>query len=154
MKCFNHTNIDAVATCVDCGKSLCKTCASKYEPILCDDCYQERMNKYNAGQQEYKGSIVGSIIWSVILFIAGFVIPIIMYGEFDAASSFGMGYCLAGFPYGWRALNRITPDIFLIMPIVGWLIYFIIKAFLAVMIGWIAMPIQIIRKIAEIRRIG
>lgn len=154
MKCFNHTNIDAVATCVDCGKSLCKTCASKYEPILCDECAQTRTNNYNESQHAYKNSMKGSIAVSIILFIVGFIIPIAAYGEFNIGSSLGMAYCLAGFPYGWRALNKITPDIFLFLPLVGWLIYFGIKAFLAIIVGWIAMPIQIIRKIIEIKKIS
>lgn len=29
MKCFNHTEREAVATCQKCGKSLCKECAGK-----------------------------------------------------------------------------------------------------------------------------
>ena len=49
MKCFNHTDVEAVATCVDCGKSLCKECASKYEPILCDSCAAARQARHNAG---------------------------------------------------------------------------------------------------------
>lgn len=40
MKCYFHPEKDAVATCQNCGKSLCKECAEKYHPCLCDDCYK------------------------------------------------------------------------------------------------------------------
>ena len=37
--------------------------------------------------------------------------------------------------YGWKALSAITPNIFLIMPIVGWVIYFVVKATLSIVVG-------------------
>lgn len=40
MYCYNHPDRDAVATCCKCGKSLCKECADKYHPCLCDNCYK------------------------------------------------------------------------------------------------------------------
>ena len=146
MKCFNHTDVEAVATCVDCGKSLCKECASRYEPILCDSCAEARQARHNAGIQEYKSGILGDIIKSVILFAIGFVVNIFVSG-FNVGYCIGLGYSFAAFPYGWRALNKITPDIFLFMPLVGWVIYFIIKTVLSLVVGWVAMPVQIIRLI-------
>ncbi len=38
MKCFNHPEREAVATCQKCGKGLCKECAEKHTPCLCDSC--------------------------------------------------------------------------------------------------------------------
>lgn len=51
-------------------------------------------------------------------------------------------------------VNKITPDIFLFMPIVGWIIYFAIKAFLSVIIGWIAMPIKMIKSVVELNKLN
>ena len=45
--------------------------------------------------------------------------------------------------FGWKALNKITPDIFLFMSIGGWAIYFLIKGFLSIMIGGLIAPFQI-----------
>ena len=42
--------------------------------------------------------------------------------------------------FGWRALNRITPNIFLILPIGGWLLYYLIKALLSCFIGLFVFP--------------
>lgn len=40
MKCFNHKDQEAVATCRHCGKSLCRECAGRYSPCLCDSCFE------------------------------------------------------------------------------------------------------------------
>lgn len=51
--------------------------------------------------------------------------------------------------FGWRALSRITPNIFLIMPVVGWLIYYGIKGVLAIMIGCFIAPFQIGKMLSD-----
>lgn len=45
--------------------------------------------------------------------------------------------------FGWRALNSITPDIFLFMSIGGWAIYFLIKGLLSIIVGVFVAPFQI-----------
>ena len=50
---------------------------------------------------------------------------------------------------GWRFLNRITPDMFLFMSITGWVIYFVVKFALAVLIGMFITPFYIARTISE-----
>ena len=50
--------------------------------------------------------------------------------------------------FGWKALNRITPNIFLILPLGGWVIYFLIKGVLAFFIGYVIAPFQIGRMIS------
>ena len=52
--------------------------------------------------------------------------------------------------FGWRALRKITPRIFLIMPIIGWIIFFLIKAILSFIIGVFVAPYVIARGIANI----
>lgn len=54
--------------------------------------------------------------------------------------------------YGWRALNKITPDIFLWMSIGGWAIYFLIKGILSLIIGVFIAPFQISKELANIIR--
>lgn len=39
MKCYYHIDREAVAACKQCERYLCKECADKYTPILCDGCY-------------------------------------------------------------------------------------------------------------------
>lgn len=45
--------------------------------------------------------------------------------------------------FGWKALNFITPNIFLIMPVVGWIIYWLIKGVISFFVGCFVAPFQI-----------
>lgn len=147
MKCYYHNNTDAVPQCVDCGKSLCRNCAEKYEPILCPECFSSRISNC-------KSTVIKNIVLSVVLFVAGIILYIVFNDGKFGAEAFATAYCMASLPWGWRALNKITPDIFLFMPIVGWIIYFAIKAFLSVIIGWIAMPIKMIKSVVELNKLN
>lgn len=50
MKCYNHPERDAVAMCNVCGKFLCKECADKHNPIMCDDCYEKSLQQEQAAE--------------------------------------------------------------------------------------------------------
>ena len=52
-----------------------------------------------------------------------------------------------GMQYGWRALNSITPSMFIVLPIVGWFIYFVVKAVISGIIGFFITPIKIFQDI-------
>ena len=56
--------------------------------------------------------------------------------------------------FGWKALNKIRPNVFLIMPVIGWFIYFCIKGILSVMIGCFVAPFVIAKWITEKIQIG
>lgn len=45
--------------------------------------------------------------------------------------------------FGWKALTFITPRIFLVMPLAGWLIYFLIKGIVSFFVGCFVAPFQI-----------
>lgn len=45
--------------------------------------------------------------------------------------------------FGWKALNRIQPKMFLWMSWVGWLIYFLVKFILAALVGLFVAPFVI-----------
>jgi len=45
--------------------------------------------------------------------------------------------------FGWKTLNKIQPNIFLFMPVIGWVIFFVVKFFLSYIIGIVAAPIYI-----------
>lgn len=50
---------------------------------------------------------------------------------------------IASLYFGWRTLSFIQPNVFLIMPLVGWLFYFVIKGILSIFIGVFVIPYQI-----------
>lgn len=51
--------------------------------------------------------------------------------------------------FGWKALSRITVNLFLWMSWVGWLVYFILKGFLSVAIGLVVAPFQLAKMISN-----
>ena len=52
--------------------------------------------------------------------------------------------------FGWKALNRITPQMFLYMSIFGWILYFLLKFLLSVLIGVFVTPFVISRFISNV----
>lgn len=50
--------------------------------------------------------------------------------------------------FGWKALSVITPNIFLIMPIIGWVIYFVIKGLLSIIVGIFVGPYYMSKNIS------
>jgi len=52
--------------------------------------------------------------------------------------------------FGWRFLNRITPDMFLFLSCTGWIVYFMVKLFLSAAVGLFVAPFHIARLIANI----
>ena len=50
--------------------------------------------------------------------------------------------------FGWKALSKITPDVFLLMPIGGWITYYIIKGILSFIVGFFVAPYVIAKGIS------
>lgn len=141
MKCAYHTNQEAVATCNVCGKGLCQKCANLITPPQCLGCFT---NNLKAEKTRLIRSIAVAGIISVIL---------CFFGGSDETDLLGH-ILLACAPFGWIALNKITPSIFLVMPIIGWVIYFILKAVLAMVVGMVALPYTVIKTITRVKGIN
>lgn len=52
--------------------------------------------------------------------------------------------------FGWKALDKIQPKIFLFMPIIGWVIYVAVKGTLSIFIGLFVAPFVIAKKVTEL----
>ena len=84
MNCYFHEEKVSVGKCDDCGKFLCKQCASKYEPyVLCTPCATKRQKNYKARTErnekelkKYCGISLGvNVIFIVIgLFFVNYVL--------------------------------------------------------------------------------
>lgn len=133
MKCHKHHDRDAVSQCVDCGKALCPDCTNRWSIPICDNCTYTR-----AGND--KNEVIKKILFMIPLFVLGF------WYTSDQASfdeRLVLGYMLAGLPWGWSFLNRITPNIFLFLPIFGWIIYFALKIIFSLLIGGFILPYKL-----------
>ena len=136
MDCYKHYNRVAVATCTECGRGMCEECSRKIIPPLCEDCARSYANSI-------KGEMVKNILISVVLMIVGI-----------AVIQSPLGVLLAGIPYGWSILNRMTPSMFLWLTWVGWIIYFLIKLVLSYIIGVPALIFKLIKWFSELSRIN
>ncbi|MCF8260042.1 MAG: DUF2180 family protein [Melioribacteraceae bacterium] len=146
MKCANHPESDAVGTCVDCGKGLCSECLNQYEFPICDSCNSVRAD----GE---KKELTKNIALTVLFFAIGFYFANSSAGSFQLVGGIVIGYLFAGIPWGWSFLNKITPSIFLFLPLIGWVIYFFIKGILSFFIGFIALPIKLFQIYRDSQRL-
>lgn len=87
--------------------------------------------------------------WVLTLFFA-LIIWGTLFGVANSGSDAGImiffGVCGI---FGWKALNKVQPSMFLWLSWAGWLIYFAIKFILSVLIGVVVAPYQIGKFIAE-----
>jgi len=130
MKCHDHNDSDAVSQCCDCGRGLCPQCTNKWSIIICDACNYQRAEKE-------KKEVIKNIYITIPLFFVGLFF---LSNSASFVSRIILGYIFAGLPWGWSALNKITPNVFLFLPIGGWVLYFVIKFMLSLLIGAFALP--------------
>lgn len=111
MNCYNHIDRVAVASCSKCGKALCKECADKYTPILCDSCFEKvQKNKLLEAFDIYmqaRSYFWKKVLWGVlIMFVSFFVILIIVVLSTDNETVqmlcpfIGPIFCFFS-PFGW-----------------------------------------------------
>lgn len=147
MNCYEHPMQPAVAQCPDCGKGLCTECASTYSIPICSRCNKKRINAE-------KAEIITEL---VLTFGLGLLLAIPFARWTNQGLSFHLVYCVisyaipiyvfSGIVPGWKTLTRITPAVFLFLPIIGWVLYFIIKLCLSLCLGLIMLPIRTVRNI-------
>lgn len=140
MKCSKHYERDAVSQCIDCGKALCPECTNKFNMPLCDQC---ALNRINADKQLF----VKNFIIMIGLFIVGFYMGNMGQNGGGFFTRLLTGYFYAGIPWGWSILTKITPSMFLFMSWFGWLMYFLIKLILSMLIGMFVTPYKIYKTI-------
>jgi hypothetical protein len=124
---------------MSCGVHLCYECAHLITPPTCAACAKN----YAA---EIRNEFIKTLVFGAVLLVVG-----IMLRNSDILELKSFGIFIVGVPFGWRALNRITSNMFLWMPIAGWLIYFAIKFILSLLIGMIALPVYIVQQILKLK---
>lgn len=172
MKCFNHPEREAVATCQKCGKGLCRECAEKHTPCLCDTCaaqmevdrQQQAKTKEEQRKQKYQDALVDT--WSefiktaVIGIIVGIIFLCVPSLRGDGLDGFGdyVGYFFVAFcvPFGWKFFTYLQSfiPIFLIGTWWFWLIYLGVKACLSALVGIPCLFFQLVKTILTQRKIS
>lgn len=92
-----------------------------------------------------KGSLVFELIVYALFFIGGIIFPAVSSGITEVPSLVLIGLIFAGIPAGWRTLTKITPSVFVFLPVAGWALYFLIKGGLSLFIGWAALPFRTVK---------
>ena len=117
MKCFYHEDREAAATCQRCGKGLCRECAAKYTPCLCDDCY-EAIQAENHAQKvaavegrrqsrlERLNFTVGDLIVNCVLGAVLFGILFFASEETHRSTWLSLMPIVFCMPAGWRTVSR------------------------------------------------
>lgn len=133
MNCRVHFEREATSFCEDCHAPMCPEC-NRTLGTFCMNCI-ERLAK--SGKQE----ILKTFGISIIAFILGtwFIIDSDTY-QSQPILTILMCLMTFFFPFGWKAISRIS-DYFLILASmigwVGWILYFMFKFIIALLIGWI-----------------
>lgn len=170
MKCFNHPERDAVATCQKCGKGLCQECAAKHTPCLCDSCAAQAQQdqktqalaKEEQKKQKYKDALVDTVGELIKVSVVGIIVGILgvwwmsasenSSGQLDSVGgyvlSFFMWFCV---PFGWKFFTWLQSFIPLVL--FGtwwfWLIYLIVKTALSLIAGVPAFLFQLVKTILK-----
>lgn len=148
MKCFNHADREAAATCQSCGKGLCHECAAKYAPCLCSECYQKRRaqqgRQANDRKQKYMNALVQTKNQFYITLLEGAFAAIILTwlkrqlidvrGTEGALSFF---FVCMFVPFGWKFLTYLQS--YMPLTIYGsfafWASWYLVKFILACVLG-------------------
>jgi len=151
MNCYNHQTQPAVAQCPNCGKGLCGKCASLYSMPICNTCNKRRI----FGERS-------RIITEMLLtFGLGLLLTVLfLYFEHGQHPNNPIKlyvvlgvmffYIFSGIIPGWKTLTSITPRVFLFLPLIGWLLYFIVKFLLSVAVGLVMLPVRTVWNIARL----
>ena len=175
MKCFNHPEREAVATCQKCGKGLCRECAEKYTPCMCESCViqtqrdkqqqaqrkeEERKQKYKNALVDTRSEFIGTSVIGIVVMIAftfwlgnPFNDPITYHSFIDCMGFFLATFCI---PFGWKFITYLQSffPVTLFGTLWFWFIFIVIKLFLSILIGIPAFIYQLVRTILVQRKIN
>ncbi len=163
MKCFNHEERDAVATCQKCGKGLCKECASKHTPCLCDMCFtaiqaeqqQRAQTAENQRRQKYVNALVDTrsefIKTCVLGIICGVIAALLINNTNEGGDVIISGFLYFFFvPFGWKLLTYIQSKfpVTVFGTFLFWIIWCVFKIVISIFVGVPAFIYQLFKTIS------
>lgn len=129
MNCYYHPTRPAVAQCPDCGKGLCKECASKFEKPICEGCNNKR------GKDNLKTYLKPIIVCAVLFIVGCFV------GKSIGDAPVPMGYIFTCVYGGWSIVDMFFSNIFVSLNLNSLIFYYGLKVLLAMLAGIVATPV-------------
>lgn len=168
MKCFYHTELEAVATCQRCGKGLCKQCAAKYTPCLCEECAralraeqaQAEQSAEEQRRQRYRDSLIDtrSEFLKAIAIGAVLVVGFIWLGQFGSSPNPYLPlHCFWLFfaPFGWKLLTHLQArfPVTIFATAAVWLAWGVFKLVICFFIGFPAFIYQLVKTISAQKKI-
>jgi hypothetical protein len=153
MNCYYHNEVTSVAACPDCSKGLCRKCSDNFNIPICTSCNIKRASSE-------KSEIIIEFAWMIGAGILGLVFlysllpfPKLFKNNWlkGILPSLWMFYVFACFVTGWKALSKFTSKYFLFLPLIGWVIYFFIKLYIALFVGVFIAPFKIFKNIKKLR---
>jgi len=163
MNCFYHPETPSVATCIDCGKGLCISCTSNHTKPICKQCNSSRRsNEIKSIRKDFIQVFLGGILITYVYH--SIYLHYILKSKTELTSEpkvLGLYllvlvvnyYYSIGTIIGWKTLNRLTPRIFLFLPLIGWLIYFAIKLYASMFVGLVWTPVWLYKKIKRLKKV-
>lgn len=131
MNCYYHTNRQAVAQCPDCGKGLCKECASKYEKPICTPCNKKR------GKEGIKTYVMPIMVCALLFGLGCFA------GWKMGEMPLVMGYIFTCVYGGWNIVGLLFSNVFISLNIQSIIFYYGLRILLSVIVGVFATPIYL-----------
>lgn len=158
MVCYSHPERAASATCTVCEKTFCEECIPQGQDI-CINCLLKEIEYCKSVKKSrittlIIGVALGAIMIIVSMFVYGFeeFYDLIDFLEF-ALGGLWCGLMLANIHVGWKSLSKFASKFFAIFSIPGWLLYYMLKFFVALFIGWIAAPISAIKHHVTLKKL-
>lgn len=131
MNCYYHPHRRAVAQCPDCGKGLCRECASKYAKPICTECNDQR------GKEGLK-TYAKPLMVCAVLFILGCLV-----GSGMGEMPWIMGYIFICVYGGWNIVGLLFSNIFVSLNMQSLIFYYGLRILLSVIVGFFTTPIYL-----------
>lgn len=128
MHCYYHPRRPAVSQCQDCGKGLCRRCASRYQKPICPECNNQRRKK------ERKTYLMPLIVCAVLFMI------VCTIGGGISESPLLIGYLCMSLYGGWGAVGLLFNHIFVMLDLRSIAVYILVRVILSVIVGVVATP--------------
>jgi hypothetical protein len=118
MNCYNHTDVNAVSSCGNCNKSLCKNCYDLGVNGVCSDCIVRIQNKkFSKIRENHAENIRKSYVAVFIGAVIGFFIGSLVFSDPDMNNLIGIFiiaiYSYAAFSIYWgiKVISQIFDSI-------------------------------------------